>query len=259
MSVQISGLAVIAYLAASGLWTANDPFVGKWKLDISRSRYIDQFEVEAAGPNRYAFTFEHYPTETIVADGTDQPGVAGTTLAATMEDAHTWHILRKQAGHVIVSAVWTLSDDGRTLRDAFTGTQPDGVTSTDHLLYRRTAGKAGVVGVWESTDVKLTADQAYELQIEPYGDHALSFATSVKGAPVKTVTFDGQDHPVAGVNGATTSGRRAGEQDLEVTNNAGGKFVDRREYRLSPDGKTLTMTVHPTHQTMPSVFVFERE
>ncbi len=252
------GIVAIA-LGASALWTANDPFVGKWKLDISRCKYVDQFEVEAAGPNRYAFTFEHAPTETIIADGTDQPGVFGTTLSATIEDAHTWHILRKQAGHVIVSAIWKLSDDGRTLHDDFTGTQSDGSTSTDHLLYRRTSGKAGAIGVWESTDVKLTPAQAYELQIQPFGDHGLSFATSVAGAAAKNATFDGQDHPVAGVEGATTSGRRAGPLNLTLTNKARGALVDRREYSVSRDGKTLTMTVHPTHQAMPSVFVFERE
>jgi hypothetical protein len=252
-------IVALAYLAVSSLWTANDPFVGKWKLDIARSTYIDQFEVEAAGANRYAFTFEHAPTETIVADGTDQPGVFGTTLAVTIEDPHTWKILRKQAGHVVVSAIWKLSDDGQMLRDAFTGTQADGSTSTDHLLYRRTAGKAGVVGVWETTDVKLTPEQAYHLQIQPYGDHGLSFATSVKGAPVKNVTFDGQDHPSAGADGATSSGRRGGERDMEVTNKAASQFVDRREFRVSGDGKTLTMTLHPAHQKTPSVFVFDRE
>ena len=45
---QIVSLLPIAYVAMmSGLWTANDPFVGKWKLDASRSTIVDQMAVEA--------------------------------------------------------------------------------------------------------------------------------------------------------------------------------------------------------------------
>jgi hypothetical protein len=79
--MQTIGLVAVAYLAVSGFWTAHDQFVGKWKLDVSRSIIVDQMRVQSVGPNRYAFNFEGGPTETILADGTDQPGLPGTTLS----------------------------------------------------------------------------------------------------------------------------------------------------------------------------------
>jgi hypothetical protein len=96
--MQVIGLAA----AASIFWTANYPFVGKWRLDVSRSRIVDDMRIEALGSNKYAFNFEGGPRETVVADGTDQPGLPGTTLAVKAEDARTLTVVRKQNGHVIV-------------------------------------------------------------------------------------------------------------------------------------------------------------
>jgi hypothetical protein len=50
------------------------------------------------------------------------------------------------------------------------------------------------------------------------------------------------------------------EHTLEMTDKAGGgKVIDTREIRVSPDGKTLTMTVHASGRSEPDVLVFDRE
>src|SRR5574340_357005 len=171
--MQTVGLVTVAYLAVSGFWTAQDPFVGKWKLDVSRSTIVDQMRVRSVGSNSYAFNFEGGPAETILADGTDQPGLPGTTLSVKAEGARTLKVVRKQDGRVVVSATWKLSDDGRTLHDAFTSVQPDGSTLTVDYVYRRMSGTSGFAGAWESTTkpvgVKL------ELGIEAYDSRGLSF------------------------------------------------------------------------------------
>ena len=149
--MQTIGLVAASYLAASGLWTAQDPFVGKWQLDVSRSTIVDQMRVQSVGPNRYAFNFEGGPTETILADGTDQPGLPGTTLSVKAEDARTMNVVRKESGRIIISATWKLSEDGRNLHDAFTNIRPDGSSLTVDYVYRRISGTSGFAGVWEST------------------------------------------------------------------------------------------------------------
>ena len=50
-------LLLVACLVASSLWAANDPFVGKWKVNPSKSKLNDEMKVEVAGANRYAITF----------------------------------------------------------------------------------------------------------------------------------------------------------------------------------------------------------
>jgi len=44
-----------------------------------------------------------------------------------------------------------------------------------------------------------------------------------------------------------------------MTDKISGKVRDTQEISVSPDGKTLTMTVHITGRSAPDVQVFERE
>lgn len=247
-------LVTVASLAATTFWTANDPFVGKWRLDVSRSTIVDNMRVEALAGNRYSFSFEGAPAEIVVADGTDQPGLPGTTLAVKT-DTRNLTVVRKQGQRIIVSAAWKLSQDGQTLRDSFTGIQPDGSTVTVNYVYRRLSGTAGFAGNWESTTKPLGLK--LELGIRPYMGKGLSFASP---GSEKNVTFDGRDHAVPGAkNGLTLSGRRSGASAMEYTEMSGGKVEHTRQFQLSRDGKTLTETIRTAGQASPDVFVFERE
>ena len=76
-------LLLVACLVTSSVWAENDPFVGKWKVNPSKSKLNDEMKVEGAGANRYAFTFGPGQVDTVVADGSDQPALSGTTLSIT--------------------------------------------------------------------------------------------------------------------------------------------------------------------------------
>lgn len=255
MAMHTAGLLAMAGLAAAGLWTASDPFVGKWKLDISRSVIVDQMVVEAAGPNRYTFRFEGAPAETIIADGTDQPGLDGTTLSVKPDESGALRVVRKQASQVVVSATWRLSDHDQILHDAFAARQPGGSTATVNYQYRRMSGNSGFAGTWEST-TKPTG-LVFELQIQPHGGKGLSFASP---GSVKSITFDGREHAVGAANkDVTASGERPSERRMAYTEEVGGRALDTRTLALSGDGKTLTINVHKAGQATPEVLVFERE
>src|SRR5215470_3996006 len=90
--------------------------------------------------------------DTVVADGSD-PGLDGTTLSVTVKGPNSWEVVRKMKGRTLIRAHWTLSEDGKTLNDAFTQYLPDGTTlfsqplpdgSTLFLpyVYERTAGNS---------------------------------------------------------------------------------------------------------------------
>lgn len=243
-----------ASLAASSFWTASDPFVGKWRLDVSRSTIVDQMRVHALGPNKYAFNFEGGPTETVVADGTEQPAMPGTTLAVKAADSRTMTIVRRKGGHVLVSAKWKLSPDGRTLHDEFTTTQPDGSSLTVPYVYRRMAGTSGFPGTWESTTKPVGLK--LEMEIQPYEKQGLSFNSGSN----KNVTFDGRQHAAsASADGVTFSGRRRGARAMEYTEKKGGEVQHVRQFALSADGRSLTETLRTPGQATPDIFVFERE
>jgi len=74
--------------------------------------------------------------------------------------------------------------------------------------------------------------------------------------------FDGKDYPNVGPNmpqGSVSSGRRVNERTLELTDKIKGKVVETPEFRLSPDLKTLTVTLPKRSQSKPNVLVFDRE
>jgi hypothetical protein len=49
---------------------ATDPFVGKWKLNASKSQLADQMTIQVAGSNRYTLTFSGSGETRSAADGT---------------------------------------------------------------------------------------------------------------------------------------------------------------------------------------------
>src|SRR5438477_9538401 len=109
----------VVCLAIGTLWAANDPFVGKWKVNPSKSKLNDEMKVEGAGANRYAITFAPGAVDTVVADGSDQPALQGTTLSVTVKGPNSWVIIRKIKGRTLLTGYWTLSEDGKTLNDAY--------------------------------------------------------------------------------------------------------------------------------------------
>ncbi|HLW53326.1 MAG TPA: hypothetical protein VKW06_10825 [Candidatus Angelobacter sp.] len=272
MSNRIFQLLLVVGLVTGRLWAATDPFAGKWKVNPSKSTLTDEMKVEAAGANRYTITFGPGQVDTVVADGSDQPALQGTTLSITVKGPNRWQVIRKMKGRTLLTADWTLSEDGKTLKDAFTQYLPDATTLFSQPLpngstlflpyeYERTAGNSGFSGTWDSESAKVAA--GIELQIQPYEADGLSFKRSDEGM-AKRIKFDGKDHPDLDPNGADKgtaySGQRVNERSLEITEKFKGKITGTRQIELSKDLKTLTVTVHPAGQNRPeSILVYDRE
>jgi hypothetical protein len=261
----------VVCLTIGTLSAANDPFVGKWKVNPSKSKLYDEVKVEAAGANKYTFTFGPGQVDTVVADGSDQPALSGTTLSITVKGPNSWEVVRKMKGRTLLKAEWTLSEDGKTLNDAFTQYLPDGTTlfseplpngSTLFLpyVYDRTAGNSGFLGTWDSASA--TVKKGIELEIQPYEGDGLSFKRSDEEM-VKKIKLDGKDYPdldpKGGDKGTAYSGRRVNERSLEITYKSKGKITGTWETELSTDLKTLTMTERLVGQSRPkSILVFDR-
>jgi len=272
MLSRIFQLLLVVGLVTGTLWAADNPFVGKWKVNPSKSKLNDEMKVEVAGANRYAITFGPGAVDTVVADGSDQPALSGTTLSITVKGPNSWEIIRKMKGRTLLTAYWTLSEDGKTLNDAFTQYLPDGTTLFSQSLpdgstlflpyvYERTEGNSGFLGTWDSESAKVTA--GIELQIQPYESDGLSFKRSDEEM-TKRIKLDGNDYPDldpnGGDKGTAYSGRRVNERSLEITEKSKGKITGTRQIELSRDLKTLTVTVRLVGQNRPQrIFVYDRE
>ena len=253
-------LLLVASLIICSLSAADNPFVGTWKLNGSKSRLPDQMKVKRVSANKYAFGFEGGDyAETIVTDGTDQPGVFGTTFSVTVEGPNSWKVIRKTDGKVLLMANWKLSQDGNTLDDDFTLIQPNGSKFNVYYVYKRTAGGPGFDGTWESTSE--TVKSVVELQIQPYESDGLAFITPSEGI-VKDLNFDGKDYAYERPNVKAkfaSSIRRIDALTVEVTDKVNGKLAGTEEIKISPNYKILTMTIQSVGQTKPEIRVFDRE
>jgi len=259
MSKRTFQLLLVACLAAGTLRAADDPFAGKWKLNPSKSTLTDRMKVDSLGANKYALDLGGGSVETIAADGTDQPGIFGTTLSITVEAPDIWKVVRKKEGRTLLTGLWKLSRDGKTLSDTFRANQPDGSTLSLDYVYERASTGSGFAGTWESASEKVNS--VYEFEIQPYETDGLSFLTPSEHE-TQNMRFDGKDYPDAGPDvpaGTVSSGRRVNDNTLEMTDKIQGKVVTTRQIELSADIKTLKMTVHPAGQSKPNILVFDRE
>jgi hypothetical protein len=177
-----------------------------------------------------------------------------------VEGPNNWKVVRKKEGRRVVTAIWTLSADGKTLDDAFTGYQPDGSPVNLHLTYQRAAGSSGFPGTWDSVSAEV--DSSIELEIQPYEGDGLSFSSPALQFDRKT-KFDGKDRARTGPNvppGTTSSGRRVNQRNLEITSKLQGKITGTQQIEVSTDLKTLTMTIRQVGEREPKyILVFDRE
>jgi hypothetical protein len=249
-----------AVCLATGMGMALESrFIGDWRLDPSKTRMPDEMKVQSQGGNKYAFDFGG-AVETIVADGSEQPGCCGTLLSVKQEAADTWVVERKKDGRLLLRATWKLSKDQRTLTDRYREFEDDGSTHSMDYVYQRTGSNgSGFAADWQS--IKETLNSPYLMQVKKFEGDGLSFITPSEHQ-TKNVKFDGKDYPNEGPSagrGATSSMRRVDERTLVMTNRADGKVIETEEIGLSSDHKTLTITRHITGHDKAIVMVFDRQ
>ena len=240
-------LLLIAVLATSTGRPETDRFAGTWKLDPSRSAMPDRMKVEHVGADRYAFDFGGGP-ETVVVDGTDQPTslYGGGTLAVGV-DGSRWKVVRKTSdGHVLLTALWSLSRDGRSLTDHFTGSNADGSPYQLNYVYRREGGGTGFEGAWASTSLK-AVNYVVVLQLRPREDGGIAIVDSAS-------TFTGN------LEFDSSSVHRLDARTLELMRKKGDAPASAMmRLALSSDLARLTITPHSKAGDRPHVYVFERQ
>jgi hypothetical protein len=197
--------------------------------------------------------------ETVVVDGSDQPGYGSTLLSVKAEGPNTWIVQRKQDGRLLIKATWNLSKDGRTLTDNFREFNPDGSTLSMDYVYQRTGSGSGFAADWQS--IKETMNSPFPLQVKEFQGDGLSFINFVAHV-TKNVKFDGKEYPNEGPNagpGSSSSIRRVDERNLVMIDKFKGKVRNTEEIGLSADLNTLTITMHLAGSEKPNVLVFERD
>ena len=222
---------------------AQNPFVGAWKLNQEKSHLAGDrltflpaegqaIELRAGG-TKYSFR----------VDGNTYRMATGDLAAWKQPSPDTWTtVYSKPDGKTLETDTWKLSADGKTLTVVTTGTKPAGEKFTDTAVYTRTAGASGLIGSWQSTEVKLSAPD--QLVIEANGLSGLSIKIAALKASL-VADFDGKDVAPVGPNvppGLTIALIRIGPSSFRMVQKINGSVVYSSRYVVSADSQTMTET-----------------
>ena len=256
--LTVCSIALACTLAGTLSAAENDPFCGKWTLNQAKSKVVgEQMKIDDLGGNKYKITFGNV-SDTITADGTDQPGRFGETTAITPEGSKEWKMVIKKDGKTTTSMTHKLSDDGQAQTIQGTNYKPDGTTFDYTVKLKRISSGSGWAGTWESTQAKISSPP--EFDIESYEGDGLSLKTPAYQDTL-SMKFDGKDYEEKGPQvapGSMSSGKRIDLHTLAVTDKVKGEVMDHAKFQVSDDGKTLTITVRATGQPHAASYVYDK-
>jgi hypothetical protein len=231
----------LALLGAASAAVAQNPFVGRWKLNQAESQLTgatlkfgmgagESIEL-AAGGTKYSFR----------PDGKNYRMASGDLAAWTQVDPATWTTkYKKPDGTVLSGDAWKLSPDGQTLTVTSTGTKPDGNAFTDVTVYARTGGTSGLMGGWKSTEVKLNPPDDFSIEAYELGGIVIKIP-SLKWMCI--ATFDGKDAIPTGPTvppALTMVLIRTGPSSFRLAKKINGSAVYSSLYTVSADGMSMT-------------------
>jgi hypothetical protein len=256
LSATLRSIILVGVFASVLL--ADDPFIGKWKLDLAKSKLTGQvIEIQEIPGNAYRFKEDEH-SDIIFTDGIDHPTHFGDTMAVTQNEPGTWSIVYKRVGRVLMNTRWEVSPDGQTLTYTATGKRLNGQRFTNRMTAKRTGGTSGLAGTWETTGVTLSSPS--EIDIEPIdsGGHSVTFPSRKQTVHMK---FDGKEYREEGPTvafGTTSSGRRIDEKSIETTERIRGRVIETAMATISEDGRTQTIVVTEPNDDNPVVLVYVR-
>jgi hypothetical protein len=256
MNILKYGL-VAALSCASTLALAQNPFVGTWKVDYSKSHVTGDtitFTPEANGMVRVTQDARSYSFK---PDGSSTTNTMGETEHWTKLDNNNWKTVSK-AGPQTVTEMLKVSDDGKTLTDTASGTKPNGDPINSTSTFTRTAPGKGLFGTWRST--KMSNSSPNSAKIEANGANGIIWNIPEIKASVK-LNFDGKEVAPTGPtvpHGLTLAATKTGPRSFKLVEKMNGKLLWTGRFTVSPDGKTLTELGRAAGASAPEKLVYQK-
>ena len=237
--------ALLSLASLPALAAAPSPLNGTWVWDAGATKLPDR-------PDVYVLDKGHYtckscvPEVSAAADGLDHP-MAGhpyaDTIALTIANPHVVKVAYKKGGKITGLETLTVSEDGKSLMDAYEDhTESSPISST--VRAERTApaatGAHALSGSWRETKIEAVSDNGSTVTIAVTADGISSKDMNGVGYDAK---FDGKDYPVAGdIAHTMVSVKRLGDNGYEETDKRDGKVESVFRMTVSADGKSAQYT-----------------
>ena len=219
---------------------AESPFVGTWKLDLSKSHVTGDTFTYSKAPNGMMHYDNGATSVEFGIDGKEYPTTSGHTTTWTADSDHSWTSVNKFNGTVIGTAHRELSADGKTLTLHAVGKQADGTPYDETIVFTRVSGTSGLIGTWRST--KYTQQESSTITISFPSPGVIKWE-NVEDKGSFTGKTDGSDLPYTSPTMSgnfTVSVKMDGPRKLSNTTKRDGKTIQYGTDAVSADGKTIT-------------------
>ena len=241
--MRLYGLLLTGILTSTSLFAQSDPFVGTWVYNAQKSpKPTIKYAIKDLGGDRYALTGSTGTTTEVKADGVSIKTSAGAMVSFEKLDDHDWKMVRDDGQKMVRTYNVSADDKTLTLHDVFTGSQGDNFETT--TKYARLSPGKSIFGEWQSVSMDEKAnDEGLKLIVTPFGGDGLSFSVPAH-KHLSEMKFDGKAYPDSGAGdtqGQSSSGKRVSDHSLQIDSQVNGKPEDSDEFKVSNDGKTLTI------------------
>ena len=152
MPVRTFTVVLAMLIASVGLAAADDPLMGTWKLNLSKSKYNPGpppqsriLKLEPAGNDNFKLTNDGvsakgektHTVETFMQDGKDHPlrDEPGVMQVNRRVDAYTTETINKKGGQTVQTLRRVVSKDGKSLTIAVKGKTATGAPLDDVRVF----------------------------------------------------------------------------------------------------------------------------
>lgn len=258
----LCSLIATAILFAAASSSAQSPFDGTWKTDLSKSKFSPKpltFYTSAGWYHCVSCT----PAFDVQADGQDHAvsGQSYDTMSVTIVDARTISVVAKKGSDVTFEQTRTVSADGKTLTVKSTGHPASGGPPTN---FETTARRSGALpsrvhatsGDW-IIEKQTGSSNALLTTFKTNGDELTM--TSPTGETY-TAKFDGNDYPYRGAHSydAVTL-KKINDHTIEEIDKRAGAVIDDSTMTVSANGKTMTVVDTSQPSGRVSTFVATKQ
>lgn len=259
MKLRIATGCLLIAVGTCTLASAQNPFVGTWKLNQAKSHLTGDtvtYSTVADGTMKETTAVGSYTFKT---DGHPYTTPFDSTVTWKQTGPSTWTTKDRQKDTLLSTDIISVSADGKTMTIISTGTNPDGKDFHDTEVFTRTAGTSGLMGTWKSEKMKSSTSAVMEFAAN--GANGIVWILPDIKAKLD-LTFDGQDVAPVGPTvpeGLTISATKNSARSFSFVEKMKGKALVKGTLSVSPDGKTLTNVSSPVQEQHKRTAVYDKE
>jgi len=259
--LKLYALLLACVLSCANSFAATDPFVGTWVYNVEKSpKPTIKYAIKDLGDGRYSLTGSTGTTVEIKTDGVSIKTPAGATVSLKKLDDHDWQMIRDDGRKMVRTYNISADDKTLTLHDVFTDNTEDNYETT--TKYARLSPGNSIFGEWQSVSMEeKTSGEAVKLIITSYETDGLSFSVPAR-KHLSEMKFDGKmylDSGAGDTKGDSSSGKRVNDHVLQIDGQVNGKLEETEEFKLSDDGKTLTIVSRPANSSAVFTMVWDKQ